>query len=108
MSQRPATFGQLLNRITAPHTADVQHGGPFIASATEGAANSGENKSPLWVILHSITDSDLRLIHSCPLTAAELTVEIPVESGEIVRVTLAMADSQKNGALYESTAQFLQ
>ncbi|HUY91155.1 MAG TPA: hypothetical protein VMV10_20620 [Pirellulales bacterium] len=80
----------------------------MIATATEVAAPSDADKSPLWVILHSITDSDVRLIHPRPVAASELAIQIQGDSGEILRVTLAMAGSQKMGELYESTAQFLQ
>lgn len=107
MSQRPATFGQLLRRIATPRTAEAQYEGHFIASISEVAGASGNKKSPSWVILHSITDSGLQLIHPRPLPADELAVQIPVVSGEIVRVTLVMAGTQRNGELYESTAQFL-
>lgn len=108
MSQRPTTFGQLLRRLTSPPAASTQNHGPFIASATEVASTAAEGISPLWVILHSITDCDVRLIHSRPLAGPELALHIPVTSGEILRVLLTMADSQKNGELYESTAHFLQ
>jgi hypothetical protein len=63
--------------------------------------------SPSWVILHSITDSDLRLIHSRPLAGRELAVEISGSSGEFLRVILTMEGSEQKGELYETTAQFL-
>lgn len=107
MSQRPTTFGQLLRRLTSPNPGIVQNQGPLIASAKEVAATSKDDGSSLWVILHSITDSDVRLIHSRPLSARELAVQIPVPSGEVLNVMLTTADSQKKGELYESTGQFL-
>lgn len=108
MSQRPTTFGQLLFRLASPRAAAAQHHGPVIASATEVAPAAAAGGSPLWVILHSITDSEVRLIHSRPVATNELAVQIRGESGEILSVVLAMASSQKMGELYESTAQFLQ
>jgi hypothetical protein len=99
------TFTQLIERIVGPFPPPTQFHGPLIASATEGANPIGS--SPLWVILHSITDSDLRLIHPRPLVGDELAVQISLHSGEILRVTLSTADSKRNGELYETTARFL-
>lgn len=107
MSQRPSTFGQLLQRLASANPGGVQNQGPYIASAKEVAATSAEDDSSLWVILHSITDSEVRLIHSRPLSAGGLAVQIPVESGEILRVVLTTVGSEQKGELYESTAQFL-
>ena len=106
MTQLPHTFGQLLRRLASP-AVGTQTPGPFIASAAEVKAIATEEVSPLWVILHSITDSDVRLIHLRPLAPGKFTVQIPVESGEVLSVMLTMADSRRNGELYESTAQFL-
>ena len=108
MSQRPTTFGQLLRRLFSPNPGIVQNQGPLIASAKELAATAKDDDASLWVILHSVTDSDVRLIHSRPLSAGELAVQIPVPSGEVLRVMLTTADSEKKGDLYESTGQFLQ
>jgi hypothetical protein len=108
MSQRPTTFGQLLRRLSSPNPGIVQNQGPLIASAKEIAEASQGDDACLWVILHSITDSDVRLIHSRPLSAREIAVQIPVPSGEVLSVMLTTADSEKKGDLYESTGQFLQ
>lgn len=107
MSQRPTTFGQLLCRLISPRAAAFQHHGPVIASATEVAPTTAVSESPQWVILHSITDSEVQLIHPRPVAASELAVQIRGAGGEILSVVLAMADSQKTGELYESKALFL-
>lgn len=107
MSQRPTTFGQLLHRLTSTKAAAAQVYGPVIASATEEAPSPAGEGAPRWVILHSITDDGLRLIHPRPLASPEFTVQIPVESGEILSVVLIAVGSQQKGELYETTAQFL-
>jgi len=99
------TFKQLIDRIVAPLPPPMQIHGTLITSATEGADAIGS--SPPWVILHSITDDDLRLIHPRPLVGDELAVQIPLDSGEILRVLLTPAGSERQGELYETTAQFL-
>lgn len=108
MSQRPTKFGQLLHRLAPPRSAASQNCGAFIASATEVAPAPAASKAPLWVVLHSINDLEVRLIHPRPVTASELAVQIRADGGEILRFTLSMAESQKRGELYESTAQLLQ
>lgn len=108
MSQRPITLGQLLRRLASPPSASESYDRPFIASATEIAANASDDNPAQWVILHSVTDCDVRLIHSRPLAGGELAVQIPAPSGEILRVRVATADSEKKGELYESKGQFLQ
>lgn len=107
MSQHPPTFGQLLLRLTSDPPATSQCQGPFIASAMEANAPCPEDASPLWVILHSITECDMRLIHSRPLAGGQLMVRIPIESGEVLNVRLTTGDSEKRGDLYESVAQFI-
>jgi len=104
--KNPKTFGQLLLRLTSPSRAAIRNQGPVIASATE-LAGGAENSSPSWVILHSITDSELRLIHSHPLESGKLAVRIAAAGGEILRVVLSTAGSEQKGELYETTAQFL-
>lgn len=106
MNKRPSTFAHLLRRLAAPVSAAVHGHQPLIASATEVGETEGES-SRSWVILHSISELDVRLIHPRPLAASELDVQIAAASGEILRVTLAPAESKKKGELYETTAQFL-
>jgi hypothetical protein len=107
MSQRPTTFGQLLRRLASTEAAAAYDFGPVIASAREEAPSPAGGSSPRWVILHSITDYELRLIHPRPLAAPQFTVQIAVESGEVLSVVLTAVGSEQKGELYESTAQFL-
>lgn len=107
MHSRPTLFSQLVNRLIAKPSQAVQTCGPLIASATELSDQAPNQTSPLWVILHSITESNVRLIHSQPLHGKRLAVQISASSGEVLRVQLATSASHKNGELYETTAEFL-
>lgn len=107
MSQRPTTFGQLLRRLMPPAPAASQARGPFIASATELPEATASDDRRSWVILHSVTNTELRLIHPRPIASREIVVHFPAASGEILRIVLTMAGSEQRGELYETTARFL-
>ena len=107
MSQRPATFGQLLSRLMSPCAMASQHHGPVIASATEVAPAGTGSESPQWVILHSITDSDVQLIHPRPMAASELAINdrrfmvdaipVPKLAGALVSKAFGEAKSSSPG-----------
>ena len=105
MSQPPNTFGDLLSRLAPLPRATVRCWGPLIATALPRNGRSTPENKPLWVILHSISDWSVRLIHAQPLGDLQVDVEIKVADGEMLRFTLSLDRSQKIGELYETSAE---
>jgi hypothetical protein len=72
----------------------------------------GTGEAPLgramWIVLHSITDAQVRLIHSQPISAKRLSVRVPARSGEVLRVVLETICSRQQGDLFETCAGFIQ
>ena len=107
MNSRPVHFSELINRLAPTSTAADHACGPLIGSAVEIPDQKRPETAPVWVILYGITESDVRLIHPLPLDGKKLAVQIAAKTGEILRIQLAAAASQKRGELYETTAAFL-
>jgi len=105
MSQPPNTFGDLLSRLAPPPRAPVRCWGPLIAMAVPHNGRLKPETKPLWVILHSISDWGVRLIHAQPLGDLQVDVEIKAADGEVLRFTLSLGRSQKIGDLYETSAE---
>lgn len=111
MTQRPTTFGELISRLASVEPGNCYRLAPVVATATDweprpnGAAGS-EQASPFWVVLHSVSDYGLKLLHARPLPARNIAVRVEGAGGDVLQVILAITDSVAKGDLYESTAQF--
>jgi hypothetical protein len=108
MKRRPATFGELLSRIAPPSPPGAFACQPIIASAVELGADDRPLGRPLWVVVHGVTDADMRLIHARPIRAKKLSVHFTPSTGEILRITLEAMASRQQGELYETRAEFSQ
>jgi hypothetical protein len=99
-------FGDLLSCLATPVEPTTRHLRPFFASAIE-VDEDGQSVEPrIWVILHSITEAGLHLIHSRHLESGKLAVQIESPTGEILHIQLLVTSTDSRGELYESTAQF--
>ncbi|HVA48497.1 MAG TPA: hypothetical protein VNH11_19185 [Pirellulales bacterium] len=111
MTHRPTTFGELIHRLATAEPGDVYRISPIVAtavewdSAEEDAAADGQQQ-PFWVVMHSVSDDGVRLLHAGPLRANQVSIRIQAESGEVVRAIFAVAASQPKGEIYETLAQF--
>lgn len=108
MDRRPTTFGQLLGRIAPAAPAGAFACQPMIASAVELENGDVPLGRPIWIVLHSITDAHVRLIHSQPIGAEKLAVRLEAASGEVLRVILEKICSRQQGELFETCAGFVQ
>jgi len=108
MNRRPTTFGQLLGRIAPAAPAGAFECQPVIASAVELENGEVPLGRSMWIVLHSITDAQVRLIHSQPIGAKKLAVRLEAASGEVLRVILETICSRQQGELFETCAGFVQ
>jgi hypothetical protein len=99
-------FGDLLGLLIAPSEPSVRHYKPLVASAMEIDDEGPTLRPRLWVILHSVTNSGLQLIHARHLKTKKLAVRIESPTGEIVQVLLSVMSTDSRGELYETTAEF--
>jgi hypothetical protein len=106
MNSRPITFGDLIRRLAPESPDDASGNPPLVASAVELDRPQGPRGRAFWVILHSVTDHDMKLLHARPMRAANLSIRIQAESGEVVRTLVTVAESHPKGDLYETTASF--
>lgn len=104
--ERFEDFGDLLGRLSAPSEASARQFRPLVASAIEMNDDGPTLRPRLWVILHSVTNSGMQLIHSQRLRTNKLAVRIESPTGEVVQVLLSVASTDPRGELYETTAQF--
>jgi len=88
---------------TEPNARQIR---PVVASAVEIDGEGPSRDTRSWVILHSITDLGLRLIHARSFRAEKLAVRIESPTGEIVQVLVALTSTAEKGDLYETTACF--
>jgi hypothetical protein len=102
------TFGDLIARVAPAPAVDAVAMSPIIASAIELKGESGPSDRRMWVVIHSVTDNELRLIHPSPFQSPNVAVEINSPTGEILRVVLEPAGSRKEGELFETCARFVQ
>lgn len=107
MNRRPMTFGQLLSRVAPAASPGALACQPVIASAVELGSGDARLGKSMWIVLHSITDAHVRLIHSQPIGAKRLSVRVQAASGEILRVILEIINSRQQGDLYETCAGFV-
>lgn len=118
MNRRPETFGELLSRIAPAPPPGAFACQPVIASAVElsgvelGSVELGGDERPLgrpmWIVVHGITEGDVRLIHSRPIRAKHVRVHFNAPSGEILRIRLKVMTSRQQGDLFETVAGFVQ
>lgn len=108
MNRRPMTFGELVGRLAPTPPPNAEPMSPIIAASVELNANGNPAGGRMWVVVHSVTDAELRLIHPVPIRAPKLAVEIRSPSGEILRVILEVGPARQQGDLFESCARFIQ
>lgn len=106
----PADFGDLIRRLAAPAAPTAEPVRPFVASAVELDCVPNDeqpaSEERLWVVVHTITNSEMQLIHSRPIRSKKLVLRIDSPSGEIVKVVLHAKNTSIQGDLFETTAQF--
>lgn len=108
MNRRPMTFGDLIARVAPAPAVNAVAMSPIIASAAELKGDGSPTERRMWVVIHSVTDAELRLIHPGLFQSEKVAVEIGSPSGEILRVVLELAGSRKEGELFETCARFVQ
>lgn len=106
MMQRPITFGELMRRLAPDLPSGTYRCAPIVASAVGIDEPPGSPCRPFWVVVHSLTDCDVRLLHAAPIRAKHLSVRIEADRGEIVQAILTATCSAPKGELYETTAEF--
>lgn len=106
MIQRPTTFGELIARFLPEPPADAYRLAPVVGSAVEMAPENGGKSPRFWVLIHSVTDSGVVLLHQHRLRSRTISVRLAADSGEAVQALLAVSGSQPRGELFETTAQF--
>ena len=106
MMQRPTTFGELLRRLTPDLPSGTYRCPPIVASAVVIDDSAECQSQPFWVVVHSLTDCDMRLLHAAPIRAKHLSVRIEAGRGETVQAILTATCSAPKGELYETTAEF--
>lgn len=107
MNRRPMTFGDLIARVAPAPAVDAVAMSPIIASAVELRGDGGPSDRRMWVVIHSVTDAELRLIHPGPFQSSKISVEISSHAGEILRVVLEPAGSRQTGELFDTCARFV-
>ena len=106
MKQRPTTFGALMRRLTPELPTGTYRCPPIVASAVEIDEPPDMQREPFWVVIHSLTDRDVRLLHAAPVRAKYLSVTIEADRGEVVQAIVTAIGSGPKGDLYETTAEF--
>ncbi|HWB13989.1 MAG TPA: hypothetical protein VG826_32475 [Pirellulales bacterium] len=99
-------FGDLLCRLSEPSAPSARQLKPLVASAFEIDDDVPTRRPRQWVILHSVTNSGLQIIHSRNLQSKKLAVRIETPTGEIIRVLVFVTSTDPIGELYETTAVF--
>ncbi|HVW39268.1 MAG TPA: hypothetical protein VHB99_18255 [Pirellulales bacterium] len=107
MSRRPMTFGDLIARVASAPAVDTVAMSPMIASAVDLKGDGGPSDRRMWVVIHGVTDAELRLIHPQPFQSEKVAVEISSPTGEILRVVLEPAGSRQQAELFETCARFV-
>jgi hypothetical protein len=105
MTPRPTTFGDLIRRLS-PAVSGTSSCPPIVASAVELDHPQGSRPRSFWVLLHSATDAGVKLFHSKPVRAKNLSIRIQADSGEVIQALVTVAQSRPKGVLYETTADF--
>lgn len=106
MNSRPITFGDLVRRLAPELPDDALCNPPLIASATELERPRGVRPRGFWVIVHTVTDDGMKLIHARPIRSKQLSIRIESESGEVLHSLVTLGACQAKGELYETTANF--
>lgn len=107
MNLVPESIGELLRGLPPASLPQSLRRTSVIASATELLEPNGVASPPFLVVLHSVTDGDLRFIHAQKLASNSLAVRIQLDTGEILRFVLTAAESERKGELFESTGVFI-
>jgi hypothetical protein len=81
--QPPKAFGELIRRLMP---ADARALSPIVATAWETAGGPGARQPRFWVVIHSVTDRGMKLLHARPLRPTCLSLRIEVAGGEVLRV----------------------
>lgn len=104
--QRPKTFADLIRRFVPDLPDDAYPICPLAATALEMDATLVGKQKAFWVVVHSVTDRGVKLLHAKPVRGSCLSLRIQVEGGEVVQAMLAVAGSRSQGPLYETQAEF--
>lgn len=102
---RPTTFTDLFDLLVGSKNAAAD-GQPLVASACEFDGDQLSEDARQWVVMHDITDSDIRLIHWKPLGSERLAVRVALPSGEIIQAVVARVNTQQHGPVYGTLARF--
>jgi hypothetical protein len=102
------SFGDLIARLAPAPAVDAVAMSPLIAAAVELRNDGALSDRRTWAVLHSVTDSELRLIHPGPFQASRIAIEVGSHTGEVLRVVLEPAETRKQGELFETCARFVQ
>jgi hypothetical protein len=103
--KRPTSFTDLFDLLVGSTNAAAD-GQPLVASACELDGDQISEEARQWVVMHDITDSDIRLIHWKPLGSERLAVRVALPSGEIIQAVVARVDTQQHGPVYGTLARF--
>ncbi|HVX16272.1 MAG TPA: hypothetical protein VHC22_34115 [Pirellulales bacterium] len=106
MMPHPTSFVELIRRLAPDVPEDTCGCPPLVASAIEMQAATGKRQRPFWVIVHSLTDHGLRLLHARPLHSTGLCLRIQTKDGAVVQAMLVAKESHPNGPLFETSAEF--
>ncbi|MGH7137977.1 MAG: hypothetical protein ACREHD_19685, partial [Pirellulales bacterium] len=85
---------------------DAYHCPPIVATALEMTADQAGSRRPFWVLIHSVTDRGMTLLHARPLGGSGVSLRIDGDHGEAIHVSLTTGGSQPRGKLYETQAEF--
>jgi hypothetical protein len=105
MDQRPLTFGDLVQRLTAtPRGPNIRSSRPIVASLVPRDIPAWHDARPTWAILANISDWNVQLIHPHPLRHKQFEMEITASGGEMLRCVVRVGRSACSGDLYQTPA----
>ena len=106
MNRRSVTFGDLLARLAPVPPEGAVAMRPIIASAVELNRDGTFSDHQTWAVVHSVTDTELRLIHPELFRRSMIAIQINSRAGEILRVVLEAGSCSQQGQLFETRARF--
>jgi hypothetical protein len=79
----------------------------MVATAMELRPGANRQQQAFWVVLHTVTDRGMKLLHANPLRAEYVSLRVQADGGEALQAMLNVAaGSRPNGPLYETQAEF--
>lgn len=106
MNRRSVTFGDLLARLAPALPAGAIAMSPIVASAVELNSDGTFSDHQMWVVVHTVTDTELRLIHPELFRLPMIAIQFNSRAGEVLRVVLEAGNCSQQGQLFETCARF--